>query len=308
MRYAYDRKKPLQDAPRKAERYAPEPSLNALRAGSAQPTREQMGHRVDLPEAMRSKMESAFGADLSAVRLYESQAVADAGAQAVTQGNQIAFAPGMLDFSSFGGQALLGHEISHVVSQARGEVKGGGFLNDHALEARADREGAMAAAGQQIAAPTAALSSVTAASASGPMQAKKPWKRDTPAPAPAGPAYERFSNVPEIDPMSITEEPNRAVVIGSTNGMGRGDHRTGNHDRYVPESVRPGRDALVQRIETTLSGPEYGGLDYNNVVPHNSDSSVKMTGSGGVRMLRDLYGSPTMDMSDDEITGLFTDL
>ena len=149
-----------------------------MRAGLAQPTAEQKGRRADLPDAMRAKMEAAFGADLSAVKLYESEAVADAGAEAVTRGNEIAFALGILDFTSFGGQALLGHEISHVVSQQRGEVAGGGFLNDHALEARADREGAMAAAGQQISMPTAALSSVSAAPAAGPMQAKKKSKAE----------------------------------------------------------------------------------------------------------------------------------
>ena len=131
------------------------------------------GHPVDLPGAIREKFENAFGADLSAVRFYRSQAVADAGAQAVTMGEKVVFAPGMLDFSSRSGQTLLGHELSHVVSQQRGEVTGSGYLNDPALEARADREGAMAAAGEEIAAPTAAMSPVTAASASGPMQAKK---------------------------------------------------------------------------------------------------------------------------------------
>ena len=152
---------------------APQPSLDALRTGAVQPTAEQMGRRVDLPDAMRVKMEDAFGADLSAVKLYESEAVAEAGANAITQGSNIAFAPGMLDFTSYGGRALLGHEISHVVSQQRGEVTGGGFLNDHALEARAAREGAMAAAGQQVAMPTAAMSSASAAPAAGPMQADK---------------------------------------------------------------------------------------------------------------------------------------
>ena len=146
------------------------PSMDALRTGAAVPTREQFGRQVDLPEIMREKMENAFGADLSAVKLYESEAVKDAGAEAVAQGSNIAFAPGMLDFSSYGGQAMLGHEISHVVSQARGEVAGRGLLNDPALEARADREGAMAASGQQIAAPANALSPVTAAPAAGPMQ------------------------------------------------------------------------------------------------------------------------------------------
>ncbi len=149
---------------------------SALRAGLAQPSAAEKGSPIDLPDAMRAKMENAFGADLSAVKLYESQAVADAGAEAVSRGSEIAFAPGLTDFSGYSGQALLGHEISHVVSQQRGEVTGSGFLNDRALEVRADREGAMAAAGQQIAAPSAALSTSSAAPAAGPMQARK--KRD----------------------------------------------------------------------------------------------------------------------------------
>lgn len=108
--------------------------------------------RVDLPSAMRAKMEAAFGADFSNVRLYENPAVADAGANAVTSGSKISFAPGALDFTSFHGQALLGHELSHVVSQSLGESRGQGFLNDPGLEARADREGAMAAAGAVVSA------------------------------------------------------------------------------------------------------------------------------------------------------------
>ena len=151
----------------------PQPDTDVLRAGKAQTAAAQPGRRVDLPEAMRKKMENAFGADLSAVKLYESEAVGDAGARAVAQGADIAFAPGLLDFTSFGGQALLGHELSHVVSQARGEAAGRGFLDDPALEARADREGAMAAAGETVAPPTAALSPIAAAPAAGPMQASK---------------------------------------------------------------------------------------------------------------------------------------
>ena len=173
MSYTYAKRKQAEVASPKTETVETQgPSPEALRSGAAIPSPEQMGHRVDLPDAMRTKMENAFGADLSAVKLYESQAVADVGSQAITQGADIAFAPGLLDFSSFGGQALLGHELSHVVSQARGEVTGGGFLQDASLEARADREGAMAAAGEPVYMPTASLSPVSAADAAGPMQAK----------------------------------------------------------------------------------------------------------------------------------------
>ena len=175
MSYTYAGKRQTASTPRQAASAPAAPSLDALKAGTVQPTPELLGRPVDLPWAIRTKMEASFGTDLSAVRLYESQAVADAGANAVTQGSRIAFAPGALDFSSPSGQALLGHELSHVVSQARGEVTGSGFLNDSVLEARADREGAMAAAGQQVyAGPvTAVLSSASAAPAAGPMQASK---------------------------------------------------------------------------------------------------------------------------------------
>ena len=94
---------------------------------------ENPGHQVEMPVVMREKMEDSFGMDLSGVKLYENKAVDDAGAEAVAQGSKIAFAPGKLDFSSIHGQALLGHEISHVASQAKGEVKGSGLVNDSAL-------------------------------------------------------------------------------------------------------------------------------------------------------------------------------
>ena len=71
-------------------------------------------------------------------------------AEAVAQGSNIAFAPGKMDFSSTHGQALLGHEISHAASQARGGVPGSGLVNDSAPEARADREGFKAARGVSV--------------------------------------------------------------------------------------------------------------------------------------------------------------
>ena len=150
----------------------------------------ELGHQVDMPVVMREKMEGAFGMDLSSVKLYENRAVGNAGAEAVTQGSKIAFAPGKLDFSSTRGQALLGPEISHVASQARGEVKGSGLVNDSALEARADREGMMAAHGESVSGnyggASAALSNASAASAAGPMQAKSGKKE--PAEESAAPA------------------------------------------------------------------------------------------------------------------------
>ncbi len=150
---------------------APGPSLSELAAG-AMPSTEQMGHRVDLPEAIREKMEASFGADFSGVKVYESQTVADAGAQAMTMGSNVAFAPGKLDLASTSGQALLGHELSHVVSQARGESAGQGFLADAGLEAQADRQGALAAQGESVySGPVTPLSASAVPASAGPIQA-----------------------------------------------------------------------------------------------------------------------------------------
>ncbi len=176
MSQTYQARRRVQEAPaaKEVQTSAPGPSLQELAAG-ARPSAEQMGHRVDLPDAIREKMESSFGADFSGVKLYESPTVEEAGAEAMTMGSDIAFAPGQLDLASTSGQALLGHELSHVVSQVRGESVGRGFLADSGLEAQADRQGLLAAQGESAyAGPVTPLSASAApVAAAGPMQAKK---------------------------------------------------------------------------------------------------------------------------------------
>ena len=133
-------------------------------------------HRIDLPDAMREKMEAAFGMNFGKVNLYESERVADAGMNAIAQGGNIAFAPGKDDFNSLDGQRRLGHELSHIASQARGEVTGSGYLDNGALEARADREGAMAASGEQ--AYSGPVMDAPSFSAAAPMQAEEATSED----------------------------------------------------------------------------------------------------------------------------------
>ena len=65
-------------------------------------------------------------------------------------GSRIYFAPGQYSPDTARGQQLLGHELAHVLQQRSGRVRspaGGGMVvvNDHALEAEADRMGVMAA-------------------------------------------------------------------------------------------------------------------------------------------------------------------
>jgi hypothetical protein len=112
------------------------------------------GHAM--PEDVRAKMESAFGADFSEVRIHEGARAAALGARAYTQGADVHFAPGGYQPHSSDGQELLGHELTHVVQQRAGRVqattqaKGVGVNDDSALEREADEMGARAARGEPV--------------------------------------------------------------------------------------------------------------------------------------------------------------
>jgi hypothetical protein len=113
------------------------------------PLRQKAGG-LPLPSDVRTKMENAFGADFSNVRVHIGHEVSSLGAIAYTWGTNIHFAPGQYNPHTIQGQKLLGHELWHVVQQQQGRVRnpfGGGVavVQDHALEAEADRMGARAA-------------------------------------------------------------------------------------------------------------------------------------------------------------------
>ena len=95
-------------------------------------------------------MESAFGADLSHVRIHVGPEAGAIGALAFTHGSDIFFAPGQYDPFTRRGQQLLGHELAHVLQQRAGRVRnplgsGAVVVLDDALEAEAERMGQRAA-------------------------------------------------------------------------------------------------------------------------------------------------------------------
>ena len=104
-----------------------------------------------LPQAVLARMEAAFEADFSSVRVHVGPQASRIGAIAFTTGNDIYFAPGRFQPESVHGQQLLGHELAHVIQQRQGRVRAPGagvaVVQDKALEAEADRLGARAAAG-----------------------------------------------------------------------------------------------------------------------------------------------------------------
>lgn len=105
---------------------------------------------LPLPSDVRTKMETALGGDFSDVRVHVGHEATALGAIAYTWGTNIHFAPGQYNPHTIQGQKLLGHELWHVLQQKAGRVRnpfGGGVavVQDHALEAEADRMGVKAA-------------------------------------------------------------------------------------------------------------------------------------------------------------------
>ena len=103
-----------------------------------------------LPKEVQTKMEAAMSADFSDVRIHVGPEVTAIGAIAFTWGTDIHFAPGYYNPHSIHGQQLLGHELTHVLQQRAGRVRnpfgnGTAVVQDHALEAEADRMGMKAA-------------------------------------------------------------------------------------------------------------------------------------------------------------------
>jgi ribosomal protein S18 acetylase RimI-like enzyme len=118
-----------------------------------------------LPDAVRTKMEAALGADFSAVRVHVGPQADRIGAVAFTMGSDIYFAPGRFQPDTMQGQELLGHELAHVVQQRQGRVRnpmaaGVAVVQDRALETEADRLGRRAAAQRAVAQLTLAPGAV----------------------------------------------------------------------------------------------------------------------------------------------------
>ncbi len=107
-----------------------------------------------LPGPLQAKMEGSFGADFSDVRVHQGGEAEQLGARAYARGSDLHFAPGQYDPSSASGQALIGHELTHVVQQRAGRVatqgKDGPINNDPGLEGEADQMGARAARGEPV--------------------------------------------------------------------------------------------------------------------------------------------------------------
>ena len=128
----------------------PNSALLSVFEGKSRATSQMMGHRVNLAESINAKMTQAFGMDISGLQVYRSDAMVGSGMQGMAQGNKVVLSSDV-DLNTTAGQAVLGHEISHIHAQSQGTGMGhSGLYEDAALEHQADTEGLLAAQGRSI--------------------------------------------------------------------------------------------------------------------------------------------------------------
>ena len=102
-----------------------------------------------LPSAVRQRMETLLGADLSDVRIHHGSQPASIGAVAFTAGSQIYFAPGQYRPTEPAGQRLLATQLTYVLQQRAGLARnphgqGAVVVRDPELDAQAAQIGAIA--------------------------------------------------------------------------------------------------------------------------------------------------------------------
>ncbi|MDQ3368467.1 MAG: DUF4157 domain-containing protein [Myxococcota bacterium] len=89
----------------------------AIAAAAAEPAGASSGRGLD--PTIQAKMEGAFGADFSAVKVHTdgpaNEAAQNLNAKAFAQGSDVFFNEGQYDPGSEGGETLIAHELAHVV-------------------------------------------------------------------------------------------------------------------------------------------------------------------------------------------------
>ena len=128
----------------------PNSVLTEVFAGRRKADSRMMGNRVNLAESINAKMSQAFGMDVSQIQFYRSSAMSGTDMKGISQGNKVVLSSDV-DLNTGEGQAVLGHELSHIHAQAQGIGMGhGGLYSNAALEHQADVEGMRAAHGRPI--------------------------------------------------------------------------------------------------------------------------------------------------------------
>ena len=128
----------------------PNSAMQDVLSGKAHATSQMMGHSQNLAPSIAAKMSQAFGMNLSGMQVYRSDAMVGSGMEGMASGNKVVLSSDV-DLNTTAGQAVLGHEISHIRAQSQGIGMGNsGLYENAALEHQADTEGLLAAQGKSI--------------------------------------------------------------------------------------------------------------------------------------------------------------
>jgi hypothetical protein len=132
-------------------RKAPNPSCEDYAFGVSSGELDLKGGVIAcLPANLQERMEAIFSADFSGVRIHAGPQAERVNAAAFALGSDIYFAPGRCQLDTLQGLQLLGHELTHVLQQRRGQVTGRSsgliVVQKRELEMEADRMGWFAAA------------------------------------------------------------------------------------------------------------------------------------------------------------------
>jgi hypothetical protein len=128
------------------------PVAGVPRAGGVPPSAvlSRLGSGTPMPPGATATFTDWWGSALPPLALHTDSAVAsDLGARALTVGRHVAFAPGEFRPGSGGGDALISHELAHVVQQSGGSTGVQGCCSgaEDAYEAEADVAARAAATG-----------------------------------------------------------------------------------------------------------------------------------------------------------------
>lgn len=119
-----------------------------------QAVRSELGSGQPLEGGVRQRMQSAFGADFSGVRVHSDFAGQEASdrldARAFTIGSDIAFGPGEYQPGTPVGDALIAHELAHVVQQQSSDVPGAPLTKSDAQSGALEEEADVSAVGAVV--------------------------------------------------------------------------------------------------------------------------------------------------------------
>ena len=128
----------------------PNSALQDVFAGKRHADSSMMGHSQNLAPSIAAKMSRAFGMDLTGMQVYRSDAMKGTGMRGMAQGNKVVLSSDV-NLNTMEGQAVFGHEVSHIRAQSQGIGTGhSGLYENAALEHQADTEGMLAAQGRSI--------------------------------------------------------------------------------------------------------------------------------------------------------------